>query len=66
MYYCVVAWNSRTQRADGYYGCSTSKASANQLRKRMEARGRKRIRVVSRKSRPRGVESMRAAMARWR
>jgi hypothetical protein len=65
-YYCVVSWNKRTRRADGYHMCSTNRNNANRLKHRMNERGVLGIKVIERKTKPSGVESVRDAMARWK
>jgi len=58
-YYCVVHWNKLADAPDSYYGCSTIKAKAQGLADQMTERGRLRIRVVKRASRPRGAKGIR-------
>ena len=64
--HCVVFWNERTQRVDGYHACTRDKAKAKKLLGLMKRRGIPHLRIIERKSAPRVAWPILTALKRYR
>lgn len=57
-FHCVVDWDKDRNRVMSYHVCSTSSKQAKNFAFDMQARGHPFIRVIERKSIPRGVRRL--------